>query len=83
MRPENVVVETADGLSSNTKYIVTMWIILTGNGNENICKDHLGRALHHEIDMVDLVEERTISIHPITSCCGRQKIDGTFANQDI
>ena len=39
MRPENVVVETADGLSSNNQYIVTMQIILTGNGNENISHD--------------------------------------------
>ena len=36
MRPASVIVETADVLSSNTRYIGTMQIIITDNGNENI-----------------------------------------------
>ena len=36
MLPENVVVETADRISSKTWFIGMMWIILTDNGNENI-----------------------------------------------
>ena len=42
MRPANVIVDTADRLSYKIRYIGTMQIVLTDDGNENISYDAPG-----------------------------------------
>ena len=56
MHPENVVVETADGLSSKTQYIGTMKIVLTNDENQNIFYDVPGCVYIPEtpINLIDI-----------------------------
>ena len=53
------------------------------DGNENLQKDHLGKALRTQLNMVDLVESQTGLPGPATFCCGKNQIDGAFATRDI
>ena len=58
-------------------------LILLVDGNENLAKDHLGSALRNNLDMVDLVEERTNMPGPATHKEGSKQIDGAFATRGI
>ena len=58
-------------------------LILLVDGNKNLATDHLGSALRTNLDMVDLVEERTNMPGPATHKEGSKKIDGAFTTRDI
>jgi hypothetical protein len=58
-------------------------LILLVDGNEDLPKHHLGNSLRAELNMIDLVEERTGVSGPATFCRGSEKNDGAFATRDI
>ena len=52
-------------------------------GNEKLWKDHIGKALRSQLNMVDLVERLTGLPGPATFCRGKHQIDGVFETRDI